>query len=217
MKKILAVLLIISISLSCLLIATELVAFNLKLYNNSFKTHKIEEITGKSLDELDNIAEDLTLYLDNKASEEILEPNFNEKEILHMIDVKNLFIWGRVIRTISLILTIILGFYFYRNKERKYVKFIFLGLFINWIILGVLGALIYFDFNKYFTIFHHIFFTNDLWLLDPKTDLLIQILPEAFFMSMASRIIIYFLIFITIIQIILFIIIKSRNAKAEIN
>lgn len=37
------------------------------------------------------------------------------------------------------------------------------------------------DFNSYFVRFHEMFFTNDLWLLNPKTDRMIQLLPEVFF------------------------------------
>jgi integral membrane protein (TIGR01906 family) len=44
------------------------------------------------------------------------------------------------------------------------------------------------DFYKYFTIFHEIFFTNDLWLLDPATDRLINIFPQDFFTDMAFSI-----------------------------
>ena len=44
------------------------------------------------------------------------------------------------------------------------------------------------DFTRYFTIFHQIFFDNDLWILDPRTDLLINIVPEPFFVDTAARI-----------------------------
>jgi len=37
-------------------------------------------------------------------------------------------------------------------------------------------------------IFHQIFFDNDLWILDARTDLLINIVPEPFFMDTAARI-----------------------------
>lgn len=215
LKKILAVLLIISISLSCLLIAVELNAFNLNLYKKSFKKHNTHIRTGKEFEELEGIGKDLTLYLDNKASNEILEPNFNRREILHMEDVKELFIWGKLLRTISVVLAIALGFYFYSKREKKYAKFTFIGLFANWIILMALGLMIYFNFNKYFTIFHHIFFTNDLWLLNPKTDLLIQMLPEDFFMTMATRIVVFFLVFLSTIQGILYIIIRRDKDDFE--
>ena len=51
-----------------------------------------------------------------------------------------------------------------------------------------LGLLFASDFTKYFTIFHEIFFTNDLWLFDPATDYMIRMLPEGFFYDMVMRI-----------------------------
>ena len=44
------------------------------------------------------------------------------------------------------------------------------------------------DFNTAFTVFHEIFFTNDLWLFDPAEDYMIRMLPEVFFYDMALRI-----------------------------
>lgn len=215
MKQILLVLLVVAISLSCLLIAVEINAFNLELYNRNFEKHRINMITGKSFDELEDIANDLILYLDGKETEKKLEMNFNEREVLHMKDVKVLFQSGKLLRTISVILAINLSFYFYIKKEKSWIKSVFLGLFSNWIILIVLGAMIYFDFSKYFTIFHHIFFTNDLWLLNPKTDLLIQMLPEDFFMIIASRIVVFFIVFLSIIQGVLYIIMRRDKDGDE--
>ncbi len=61
-----------------------------------------------------------------------------------------------------------------------------------------LAAVISTDFSPYFVFFHHIFFDNDLWILDHDTDMLINIVPEAFFMDTALRIAIVFAIFVTI-------------------
>ena len=58
--------------------------------------------------------------------------------------------------------------------------------------LLILIILIKTDFNKYFTIFHQIFFSNDLWLLDPGTDRLVNIFPEEFFAYTAIRILILY-------------------------
>ena len=44
------------------------------------------------------------------------------------------------------------------------------------------------DFDSAFTFFHHLLFTNDLWLLNPETDLLIRICPQEMFMQMGIRI-----------------------------
>ena len=37
-------------------------------------------------------------------------------------------------------------------------------------------------------VFHHLFFDNDLWILDPAKDNLINLLPEGFFSDTAFRI-----------------------------
>lgn len=52
------------------------------------------------------------------------------------------------------------------------------GLFFG--LIAALAAIISTDFTKYFIMFHHIFFSNDLWILDPSTDMLINIVPEGF-------------------------------------
>lgn len=46
------------------------------------------------------------------------------------------------------------------------------------------------DFDGLFTAFHRIAFTNDGWLLDPRTDLLIRLMPTGFFISLAVRILV---------------------------
>jgi integral membrane protein (TIGR01906 family) len=60
--------------------------------------------------------------------------------------------------------------------------------FLGILVAGMLLLMINVDFTKYFTAFHELFFNNDLWLLDPKTDLLIVILQEQFFIDIAVRI-----------------------------
>ena len=54
-------------------------------------------------------------------------------------------------------------------------------------VLAVLGGMFVSDFTRYFTEFHHIFFNNDLWLFDPATSRLINIVPEAFWSRIALR------------------------------
>lgn len=62
----------------------------------------------------------------------------------------------------------------------------FLYLKICGIVLTLLpflfSPLIYINFNDFFTLFHKLIFHNNYWLFNPKTDPVILILPEAFFM-----------------------------------
>ncbi|MBC7960375.1 MAG: DUF1461 domain-containing protein, partial [Vallitaleaceae bacterium] len=50
------------------------------------------------------------------------------------------------------------------------------------------------NFDKYFTLFHTTFFNNDLWLLDPDTDILINMVPEIFFFTTAMLVVVVFAI-----------------------
>ena len=43
------------------------------------------------------------------------------------------------------------------------------------------------NFDGFFVTFHRIAFRNDLWLLDPRTDLLIRLMPSALFMDLGLR------------------------------
>jgi integral membrane protein (TIGR01906 family) len=47
------------------------------------------------------------------------------------------------------------------------------------------------DFDGLFTAFHRIAFTNDGWLLDPRTDLLIRLMPTELFIRLAARILLW--------------------------
>lgn len=216
LKKTFLIILILLLSISCLLIAVEKEAFDMKHYRIAYFEYDIEGVTGKEYNELISITKDLFTYLKGKAGDEILEPNFNEREILHMRDVQVLFKEGFVLKYLSIIISLGIIIYFAFSGEEKILgTYIFKGLFINWIILGILGIMIYSDFNKYFTYFHYIFFTNDLWLLDPNTDLLIQMLPEEFFMSMAKNIVLSFLGFVATIQGIGYAASKKGREKGE--
>ncbi len=50
--------------------------------------------------------------------------------------------------------------------------------------------------------FHEVFFTNDLWIFDPRSDYMIRMLPEGFFADMAFRIGIMFVISLLIVLIV---------------
>ncbi|MFQ9799458.1 MAG: DUF1461 domain-containing protein [Clostridia bacterium] len=48
--------------------------------------------------------------------------------------------------------------------------------------MAILVILFMKDFNRYFTIFHLLFFDNDLWILNPATDLMINIVAGTLFL-----------------------------------
>ena len=115
---------------------------------------------------------------------------FNEREIAHMEDVRSLFLKALSIRRICLVLGAGLLILMAATKARMgrvLPPFLCMGTGLFFALITVLGLIISTDFTKYFIMFHHIFFTNDLWILDPATDMLINIVPEGFFMDTAAH------------------------------
>ena len=127
---------------------------------------------------------------------------FNEREIAHMEDVRGLFIGGLWLRRIGLAFTVVtlLGLWFWSKKDferREYLKTavpssLCLGTGIFFAAALAIIGLVSTNFSKYFVVFHRIFFDNDLWILDPDTDMLINIVPEPFFMDTALYIALVF-------------------------
>lgn len=120
---------------------------------------------------------------------------FNEREIAHMEDVQGLFLAGFTLRRIALgIMVAMVLLLLFSKADIKQIlpKTICHGTLLFFAGLAALTALISTNFTKYFIIFHKIFFRNDLWLLDPTTDLLINIVPEGFFVDTALRIALVF-------------------------
>lgn len=202
-KKILLVLLVISISLAMLMTAIENSSYDKTYFINAFEKYKIVEVTGRNMEDLGVIADSLINYLRGNGGDEILTPHFNEKEVLHMRDVQKLFDYARIVKYASGAVAIVILIYLASKGEKPLIgKTLLFGLFANHILLLGMGLLIATDFNKYFTIFHKIFFANDLWLLNPKTDLMIQMLPEPFFSGMAIKIGLSFFIYLAILQLV---------------
>lgn len=192
------------LSIILLFTSVELIAFNTGHYQKSFIKYNITEATGMDMENLEHTMDDLLEYL--KDDRTMLDTRavikgeerevFGERERLHMIDVKELFIKGRLLRNISVVLLIIITpFLIKKDKGWKlgFSKTLIWTSIINIAILLILLILMKIDFYKYFTYFHLMFFSNDLWILDPDTDVLIQMVPEAFFYSTATKIVAYFL------------------------
>ncbi len=213
-QSILLILLVVSISLIALVLAIEENAYDLDYYMNSFEENGVYVTTGKSQGELEVVSKDIISYLKGREDDNFLYKHFNEKEVLHMIDVLDLFDIARVIKLISSIISLVIVFYFLSKSLAGLMgKWIGIGLFTNHLLIIILGVLILIDFTKYFTIFHEIFFSNDLWLLDPRTDFLIQMLPEPFFVNMAKNIGISFIKYLSIAQIIGYVFYKKGKYK----
>ena len=170
-----------------------------RFYEREYAKYNVTESLDMEMEDVMDVTEKMMDYLIGKRPELSVitdvdgqtQDFFNEQDRLHMADVKNLFLGGLTLRWVLLAaaavliaLLVLLKGDWRRIIPRAY--FIALGIFLAVTVL--LGALFASDFTKYFTIFHEIFFTNDLWLFDPATDYMIRMLREGFFYDMVIRI-----------------------------
>ncbi len=194
MNKIYKAIIILLLPMVLLLTTLEVVSFNKDYFIKKYEEYNISKSTGISNKDLSDITEKLisylkddtdSLYIEAQINGE-LEEVFGEREVLHMVDVKDLFIKGRLIRNISTIL-IIASVIILIAREKNIGRTFLASVALNLSLILILFFIMYNNFDKYFTHFHELFFKNDLWLLNPKTDILIQILPLDFFYSIATK------------------------------
>ena len=118
---------------------------------------------------------------------------FQPHEAEHMADCRNLIRIASVLRLVFGLLAaaILFGGILMPKRRKEIARGVITGLRSA----GFAGAglLIWglIDFDGLFTAFHRIVFTNDGWLLDPRTDLLIRLMPTDFFISLAVRILLW--------------------------
>ncbi|MDR5658620.1 TIGR01906 family membrane protein [Serpentinicella sp. ANB-PHB4] len=206
MKKVVYIIIGCALSIALLLSVVEYVTFDYNHYEEQFEKNQkyIEQYINIEETNLDDIVHRLLGYLNNEYEDLNIETKvnnerrvvFSQREIKHMEDVLFLFNLGRFVRNTSVVLLVILLVYVikYDQKWKKRLSNT-LGytLLANIILFGLLAIAMRIDFTKYFNYFHYIFFTNDLWILNPNKEILVQILPEAFFYATAVKIgLIYF-------------------------
>lgn len=228
-------------SIILLLSVIEHYSFSESYFRKQFTKNKISEATGLTNDDLNKVIRQMTGYLSGRESSFNLNlqinnketPVFNDREIAHMLDVKVIFILLHKIKNLSLLVLAIffvpysLLTYFRCRRHRNartmvlrrhywmniYKTIAFNGLF-TLLFIGALGFMIFSDFSKYFIKFHEVFFDNDLWLLNPQTDRLIQMLPEVFFFDISFRMVTSYALIslgISVIGIILFFILRKDD------
>ena len=200
MKKFFTTFLIIiqcfSLFISSILAVIFYVCFDINFYKEFYQKENIANYIDTSSDNFINNTQNLLNYLYKK--EQLNTDWFSEKDILHMVDVQNLYTFSHSIMIycfITFILSTIIIILILRGKSLLYITKIFNKVLLLFIVLvGGLSAVIAYNFNSFWIKFHTTLFSNDLWLLSPNESNLIKMLPEEFFISLITKIIIYILI-----------------------
>ena len=187
-------------------------AFNLDFYKEQYASRDTAQMIGISENDLMHVTDVLLHYTSGQHADMnveatvngTLQPFYNQREIDHMVDVRNLYLNVIMIRNILLIFAIVNIIALFVLKRKATLALLQFGL--TWVSVGlgalllIIGSFAVINFDAFWTAFHHLFFSNnDLWLLDPSTDNLINLVPERFFIDLILMIVIHFgLILITL-------------------
>lgn len=166
-----------------------------------FELHADIEVSGISRNSYPELAEALSSFLAGdigsaqvtltRGTENISA--FSNKELLHLQDVQNLFVLAHrasIAGIFMMIVTIFMMIFALKGNaiDKAFIIARSFKLALGFSIMVLLAAsvLASLDFYTAFTMMHRFVFTNDLWLLNPQTDLLIQLMPEPFFAAYAK-------------------------------
>ncbi len=179
-----------SLLLFLLLIFSSLnhIIFDTKFYEKEFEKHGIY---GRFAQERALAERDILLDYFRNDDQKISSDFYNEREKAHLLDVKPLIKASIGIFHILLASFIIsLAYLFYRDRKEfgRNLSRIFLISSLAAFLLIAAAFLLRESFSEIFFDFHLIFFDNDLWMLDPATDNLINLFPEGFFYDAVGRI-----------------------------
>jgi len=184
--------------------ALQMTAFNLDFYREQYTHRATADLIGVSQNDLLTVTQVLLDYTSGVRSdmnvsvvvEGVDQPYYNQREIDHMVDVRNLYLNVIQIRNILALFAVFNLSLLVIFKRKLVVKELQFGLTWVSIALGslllVIGSFAVINFEAFWTAFHKIFFSNDLWLLDPNTDRLINMVPEGFFIDLIVMIVTHF-------------------------
>ena len=169
-------------------------------YEEEYKKYRVTESLDMKLSDVMTVTDYMMDYLIGREEKLSIETDvdgkrqdfFNEQDRLHMADVKNLFLGGLKLRTLLFLLSVIfIGALVLKKADMRNVlpRAYGIAMAVFAAVLVFLGIAFTVDFTRCFTIFHEMFFTNDLWMFDESTDYMIRMLPEGFFSDMVIRIV----------------------------
>lgn len=165
-----------------------------RVYDYAFAQYDVVDVTGIERSELDRSAGEIVTYFETSEPDELLDIRvqrgdedlalFNQREILHMADVRDLFRLVYRIHEFALVYVVayVAAVYLW-SRERSMRRLAREGITAGIATVGLLSIAavgVVLGFDAIFEQFHILSFSNDFWQLDPRTDRLVQMFPMGF-------------------------------------
>ena len=201
------------------------IGLNPEIYKQAQIEYEISEYAGLDQQTLDDATRMLIDYMEGRRDDinmtgkvnNIDVQLFNSKEKMHMADVRILFNMGKTTLKVSLSVMILILLFLMTWNYKDFANYFFracmisLGVILCFIV--VVSSIAVMNFTLFWELFHKVLFTNDLYLLNPASDLLIRIMPERFFISLSLKVIYRFMSSYLISIVLLFIANKTLKRK----
>ena len=157
------------------------------LYYHDMKTLEISAYSGYSDEEIRENYDALIDYNMAWKDGDLKFPTLPMSETgkIHFEEVKEIFDIFKYLAVFGSVLGIVGIVFMTKKKEYRYLKMTAIVSCGLPVVLGILVALFW---DKVFVIFHKLFFNNDYWIFDYRTDPIILLLPDEFFMHCALMI-----------------------------
>jgi len=195
--KISGVLNAISLITLILFLGIQLPGFGMWFYRWQYRVNSTYEVVDMEPADLHEVTQHMIRYMQGREPDLQIMTTvggeeryfFSEIEIRHMVDVYELFAVGLVIQNVLIVLFLAtLALFLF--KGRAHLNY----LLRSWQILSAakllalltLVIVIAINWHHAFVVFHEIFFNNDYWILDARVDLLINIVPYPFFITISA-------------------------------
>jgi len=186
-----------------LLTSVFLCVYDRNFYRNTYAKLGIAQSVGMSEEDLTRATDALLQYCQGERPDLTVSAAvrgqtrqvFNEREIEHMADVRTLALTAEKVQWVLYALfgaLLLFGILWGKFRLQKLFLPLLYGFLIGLAFIAAIGLFAAIDFDTFWTMFHHVFFTNSLWLLDPATSILINMVPQEFFFALVMRILLYF-------------------------
>ncbi|MCK9485219.1 MAG: TIGR01906 family membrane protein [Dehalococcoidia bacterium] len=165
-----------------------------RVYDYAFAQYDVPAVTGIERPELDRSAREIVRYFQASEDGALLDirvqrgeevvPLFNQREILHMRDVRDLFRLSFRVQEFAMVYIVayVAAVYLW-SRERSLRRLAREAITAGAATVGVLGmaaVAVMLGFDTLFEQFHILSFSNDFWQLNPATDRLVQMFPMNF-------------------------------------
>ena len=216
------------LAVALLLTVVDYCCFDLSFFQREYAADGTAKKVGMSDPDLMNATETLLDYLKGERDDILVTAEikgterqvFDNRETAHMVDVKALYQGALVVRNVLLagaVLLLVACVVLARGRIRKTLRKGFLvGIVAMLVVIALILVYALLDFTSFWNHFHLLLFDNDLWLLDPRVSIMINMFPATFFSDLVMRVILWTVICLGAIALILFFPYRNNgNQKRE--